>query len=195
MASKYTFHFADNTKIVQERRGGESDRHIVLKLLGYMLYFELRPKIEIAVSDNKREYRPDVVAFDASGNIVVWVDCGQITLRKVDDLTRQLDTAPIVIIKPTFREMEGYAVQAMKKVKRAPRVLFLGFDADFVPSLIAALGHNNHLTWVRNGARLCVTLNGADYVTTVWKWDAAQSRAVPDDIPPHSSPPTVSVPL
>ena len=183
MASKYTFHFEDNTKIVQERRGGESDRHIVLKLLGYMLYFELRPQIEIAVSDNRREYRPDVVAFDDGGNIALWVDCGQITLHKADDLTRQLDTAAIVIIKTTFREMEGYAIQAMKKVKRAGRVLFLGFDADFVPSLIAALGHNNHLRWERDGARLCVTLNGADYVTTVWKWDATQSHAVPDDRP------------
>ncbi len=188
MASKYTFHFADNTKIVQERRGGESDRHIVLKLLGYMLYFALRPQIEVAVSDDRREYRPDVVAFDAAGSITLWVDCGQITLHKVEALTRRYDDAALIVIKTTFREMEGYAVQAMKKVKHAHRVLFLGFDADFVPSLINALGHNNQIAFVREGARLCVTLNGADYHTTVWKWDAALARAVPDNPPLEAQP-------
>ncbi len=195
MASKYTFHFADNTKIVQERRGGESDRHIVLKLLGYMLYFGLRPQIEVAISDDRRAYRPDVVAFDAAGNITLWIDCGQITMRKVDDLARRYDNAALVVIKTTFREVEGYAVQAMKKVRHTERVLFVGFDADFVPSLIAALGHNNQIAFVRDGARLCVTLNGADYFTTVWRWDAALARAAPYDPPPEDFTRTAQVPL
>ena len=181
MASKYTFHFADNTKIVQERRGGESDRHIVLKLLGYMLYYEQRPRIEIPVGLDRRGYRPDVVAFDANGSVTLWVDCGQITLRKVDDLTRQRQGMPFVIIKAARSEMEGYALQAAKKVKRLDLVLLLSFDPDFVPSLIAALGHNNHLTWTREGSALCVTLNGTEYVTTLWRWDNAQGCAVPAD--------------
>jgi uncharacterized protein YaeQ len=179
MASKYTFHFGEREKIVQERRGGESQRHIVLKLLAYMLYYERGPRIEIPVSESRRDYRPDVVAFDAADNITLWVDCGQITLRKVDDLTRQLRTAEIVVIKPTLKEMEGYAQQAAKKVKLIERVCLLGFDHDFVENLIGGLGHNNVLAWSRDDARLCVTLNGIDYVTTVWRWDLTAEARTP----------------
>ncbi len=183
MSSKYTFHFNDNSKIVQERRGGESERHIVLKLLGYLLYYghgEQRPQIEVRVTNDKRDYRPDVVAFDAEGAITLWIDCGQITLQKVDDLTRRLPHAALVVIKTTCREMEGYALQAAKKVKRSANVVFLGFDPEFVPALIGGLGHNNQLQWQRDGERLRVTLNGTEYATTLWRWDSEQSRAMPD---------------
>lgn len=179
MASKYTFHLGEREKIVQERRGGESQRHIMLKLLAYILYYERGPRIEIAVSDSKRDYRPDLVAFDAAGEIALWIDCGQITLRKVDDLTRQQRGAEIVVIKPTLKEMEGYAQQATKKVRLIERVRFLGFDAEFVANLIAGLGHNNTLTWTREEARLCITMNGVDYVSTVWRWDAEVGAGMP----------------
>lgn len=176
---KLTFSFSDSDKLVLEKRSGESLRHIVLKVLGCLLYYDRSPRIELRVSEDKRDYRPDVVAFDEPGHITLWVDCGQIAVRKVDDLTRQLPDAEIVILKPTDREMESYAREAAKKVRRIERVQFFGFDATFVPALIGQIGHLNTVRWQRDGAELRVTLNGQEFATTLWRWEAATGLAVP----------------
>lgn len=176
---KLTFSFSENDKLVLEKRSGESMRHIVLKILGFLLYYDRSPRIELRVSEDKRDYRPDVVAFDEQGQITLWVDCGQIAVRKVDDLTRQFPDAEIVIIKPTDREMESYAREAAKKVRRIERVQFFGFDAEFVPALIAQIGHMNTVRWQQEDTKLRVTLNGQEFATTLWRWEPATGQAVP----------------
>ena len=175
---KYTFQMDGGAKQVLETRSTESPRHIILKILGYLLYSERQPQIEIRVSPNKRDYKPDVVAFDAAGEISLWVDCGQIGLHKVEDLTRSLPNAEIVIIKVTAHEMESYAREAARKVKRNDRVRYIGFDAAFVPHLIAQLGHINTVQWKRDKQNLTVVFNGKEFRTILWTYDAGSGRAV-----------------
>lgn len=106
---KYTFQFRGSDKQVLETRSSESQRHIILKILGYLLYYDRAPRIELRVSEDKRDYRPDVVAFDADGRITLWVDCGQIGIRKLDDLTRQHPDAEIA---------SGYAGSSNQRMRR-----------------------------------------------------------------------------
>ncbi len=120
---KYTFQFGDGArgdKHVLKTRSSESLRHITLKALGCVLYHARRPQIETPVSDDKRDYKPDIVAFDAAGAIALWVDCGQIALRKVDDLARARPETESVVIKPTRREMEMYARGDAKNAPARP---------------------------------------------------------------------------
>jgi uncharacterized protein YaeQ len=165
---KYTFNFIEGDKRVLERRQGESERHIILKALGLLLYYDRNPGIELRVSPDKRDYRPDVVAFDTKGEISLWIDCGKISLKKLDDLSRQL-AAEIVILKATRPEMEAFARQAAKKVRRYERIRFLGFDPEFVPALIAQLRHINSVQWRKTSDTLTVTLNGAAHTSALWQ--------------------------
>ena len=176
---KYTFQFHTGEKQVLETQSMESGRHIVLKVLAYILYHERRPRIEIRVSSDKRDYKPDLVTFDAAGDISLWIDCGQIGLHKVEDLTRHLGNAEIVIFKPAVREMEGYARQAARKIPRHARVCYLSFDPDFVPALVKELGHLNTVQWRCDGSDLYVSFNGSELRTTLWKWDNLTASAVP----------------
>lgn len=176
---KYTFQFEAGEKQVVETRSSESLRHILLKILGYILFYDQKPRIEIRVSPDKRDYKPDVVAFDAEGKVTLWVDCGQIAIKKVDDLTRQEPNAAIVIIKTTQREMELYARETARKVKRIGQVQFLGFDPEFIPALITQTGHLNTVRLQREGSRISLLYNAQEFTTTLWRWDAQTGRAIP----------------
>jgi uncharacterized protein YaeQ len=176
---KYTVQVQGGEKLVVEKHVGESQRHILQKLLAYLLFADWQPRIELKVWDDKRDYRPDVVAFEESGEIMLWVDCGQIAVKKVDDLTRRLPHAQIVIVKIDRHELEGYAREAAKKVKRIERVEFLAFDNGFLARLADELVHLNTVKLERDGANLVLTWNGAEFSSTLYRWDRSSQRAVP----------------
>lgn len=182
---KYTIQVEGGEKIVVEKRGGESPRHILQKLLAYLLFADWKPRIEIKVWDDKREYRPDVVAFNEAGDLTLWVDCGQIAVKKVDDLTRRLPHARIVIVKINRHELEGYAREARKKVKRIERVEFLAFDDEFLARLENVLVHLNAVRLERDGANLTLTWNGSQFKSVLYRWDRESGRAVPALDEPH----------
>lgn len=178
---KYTFWFNDREKQILEKRGGESQRHIILKTLAYILHHALRPRIEERVLQGRGDYKPDVVVTGESGVITHWIDCGQIAVRKVDDLTRRLPDARIIVVKATVGEMESYAREVAKKVRRADRVEYLAFDNEFTPNLIAVMGHMNYLRWRCQNSRLDLTLNERAFSSRLWRWDSTQGCAALSD--------------
>ncbi len=166
---KYTIQVEGSEKLVLEKREGESLRHILQKICAYLLFREEAPQIERRLTEDKRAYRPDVVAFDAEGKVTLWIDCGQIAVRKVDDLTRRFPTARIVIVKTDRREMEGYAREAKKKVKRIERVEFVAFDDGFLSRLEPLLGHINTIQAHFDGTTLELNWNGTQTASTVYR--------------------------
>ena len=167
---KYTIQVENGEKLVVEKSGGESLRHILQKVCAYLLFCEDKPQIERRLTDNKRDYRPDVVAFDEQGNVTLWVDCGQIHVRKVDDLTRRYPHARIVIVKIDRREMEAYAREAQKKVKRIERVEFLAFDDGFLAQIEPLLGHLNTVRASFDGTTLELNWNGTQLTSKVYSY-------------------------
>jgi hypothetical protein len=52
---KYTFDIqcnGESRKLVMARASGESEQHLALKLLAYLLYFDRRPKVETGVGQH-----------------------------------------------------------------------------------------------------------------------------------------------
>ena len=166
---KYTIQVEGSEKLVLEKRDGESLRHILQKVCAFLLFQDEydSPQIERKLTDDKRAYKPDVVAFDAEGNVSLWVDCGQIHVRKVDDLTRRYPNARIVIMKIDRREMESYAREAQKKVKRIERVEFLAFDDGFLAKLEPLLGHINSIRAEFDETTLELNWNGTELASTI----------------------------
>ena len=166
---KYTIQIANGEKFVVEKREGESLRHILQKVCAYLLFREEKPQIERRLSDDKRDYRPDVVAINEMGKVTLWVDCGQIAVRKVDDLTRLHPDARIVIVKIDRREMEGYIREAKKKVKRIERVEFLAFDDGFLAKMEPLIGHLNTIQATFDGTTLELIWNGTPLASNVYR--------------------------
>jgi uncharacterized protein YaeQ len=178
---KYTFWFNDSEKQILETRSGESQKHIILKTLAYILHYSFQPRIEEKVLRGRGDYKPDVVITREPEEVTHWIDCGQIAVRKVDDLTRRLPDTQIIVVKASVGEMESYAREVAKKVRRADRVEFLAFDYEFVPDLTAVMGHINYLRWHCQESRLSLTFNERKFSSCLWRWDSTQGCAAPCD--------------
>ena len=80
------------------KRLGESYEHILMKALGYAMYVEQYPGLEIEARVGLR-YRPDLVARDTTGRFLFWGECGAASLRKTVWLLKHSGTARLVLFK------------------------------------------------------------------------------------------------
>ena len=163
---KYTLTITENgerEKLVLESRG-DLPRHVVLKLLAYVLFRE-RGALEIEQRVGQR-HKPDLVIQDAvTGQVALWIDCGQIETDRLGRIVAKNRHAEVLVIKATMREAERYAEAAHHDLER--EVTVLGFDDGFVAGLVEALRGTNTLTVERTDHTLVLVLNGAQLTSQV----------------------------
>ena len=87
------------------KRLGESYEHVLMKALGFALYVEEFPGLEIETKVGLR-YKPDLVArrgpeedYFRSRSFPFWGECGQTTLRKTAWLLKHADVGRLVLFK------------------------------------------------------------------------------------------------
>ena len=147
MIEKFTFELhapkIRGEKIILVKDDLELRNHVVLKLLAYLIYYDPKLKVEISAD---MHYKPDLMIPGDHGIPELWIDCGQVALRKAESLTGKLKTTRIIFVKETKREMETFKKLLEKKVEGADRLEFLGFEPGFVLSVANAIQRTNHLT-------------------------------------------------
>lgn len=147
MIEKFTFELhtpkISKKKIVLVKDIMERRHHVVLKLLAYCLYYTPELKVEVSA---EMHYKPDLMVPGDHGVPQVWIDCGQVTLRKVESLAQKLRTTKIVFLKETRRELETFKKLVDKKIEHGERLEFLAFEPGFTDALAAALQRTNHFT-------------------------------------------------
>jgi hypothetical protein len=88
------------------QRVGETYGHVLLKALGYAMFVEDYPRLEIERGVGLR-YKPDLVELNeatgrrmrAGARIRFWGECGLVTMRKVAWLLKHGDTERLVLFK------------------------------------------------------------------------------------------------
>ena len=130
------------TKLVLRAALGEVAWHIALKVLGYLLFMEYEPRIEEGIGWH---YKPDLVSLDAEGRLRLWIDCGNIAVRKIDRVAQKLGAhVPFIILRRTQRDALLLA-QSLGRMRFPERVHILSFDKGFVDALAGALDATNHI--------------------------------------------------
>ena len=102
MSAKYSFDLESQErrralppKIILGQRENESARHVLLKFLAYVLFFRERVQIEPRLHDDSIPFEPDIVALDYSLHPVLWVECGDCGVPKLDKLAVKVPEAEI----------------------------------------------------------------------------------------------------
>jgi uncharacterized protein YaeQ len=157
---KYTLSITCNgepRKLVFTRASQESERHLALKLLAYLLYFELEPKVEFGVGQH---YKPDLVCMSGR-DVSLWVDCGDIGFHKLDKVATRNHRARVIVVKATARSAVAYQREAMRRIRRPERIAYAGFDEDFVEGIVYSLSTRTSLTATisEDRFRLQITIN------------------------------------
>jgi uncharacterized protein YaeQ len=165
---KYTFDIECNghsRKLILARASQESEEHLALKLLAYLLYFDRRPKVETGVGQH---YKPDLVCDDGR-HVTLWIDCGDIGMHKLDRVTTTNHRAEIVVVKASERAARSYIQLAAKRVRRPERIQLVTFDDRFVDALVAVLSTRTELTatWDDASGELKLVVNESAMHTRV----------------------------
>lgn len=85
----------------------EPEDHVAHRLAAFILFWDYEPILDASVKTPALadyEFLPDLVALDAGGEIVLWVECGSVTMNKLTKITRRLPRARLVVIKETERQ-------------------------------------------------------------------------------------------
>lgn len=139
-------------KIVLGAWTGEKMWHVVLKLFGYLLFHEHRPRIEEGIGWH---FKPDLVRLDERGRVALWVDCGNIAPRKIDRVATKVG-APgrFFILKRHRRSAEMLRQLLDGKIRHLDRVHLVAFDDHVVDDVAQELDGTNKLTVRRSAERL-----------------------------------------
>lgn len=80
------------------QRVGESYEHVLMKALGYAMFIEKYPQMEIEVKIGLR-YKPDLIARRGDGGFDFWGECGQNSIRKTHWILKHTRTRKFVLFK------------------------------------------------------------------------------------------------
>lgn len=160
---KYTFNIQlsnnkrDSTeKLIVGAFDNEGTDHVTLKLLAYLLFNERRPRID---EDIDWHFTPDLIARDESGAITLWIDCGRVSMKKVDTIaTKVRDNIDFFVFRSTKREMEQFYRAIKDKTKHLNNVKCISFDDGFVNGIGTNLDRTNNLECYLGDDMLTVTL-------------------------------------
>lgn len=143
-------------KLVLAAWTGEKMWHVVLKLLGYLLFYEQKPRIEEGIGWH---YKPDLVRLDERGRVALWVDCGNIAPRKIDRVAKKVGgEGRFFILKRHRRAAEALRHLLAGKTRHLERVHLIAFDDHVVDELAKALDGTNRLAVRRTAERLVLRL-------------------------------------
>ncbi len=113
------------SKVLLVPRPEEKDEHLALKLAAYLMFLAKDPIVEPSADHpclSGITHRPDVCTLDAGGQINLWVDCGSVTLNKLDKVTRRLPGARVIVLKASLREAQRLRRDLQETIKHETRI-------------------------------------------------------------------------
>jgi len=127
----------------------ESRAVTLLRLLGYLLFFRERLQIGTNLHDDNISFVPDLVQLDYQLRPVLWVECGDPNLERLNRLAVKAPEAELWILRPTPEDAEALHHAMTRAGLRRNRYRIVGFAAGLFDELLELLGPRNRVFWVR----------------------------------------------
>jgi uncharacterized protein YaeQ len=158
MSGKYAFDLQSDErrrsfpgKIIVGQQETETEKHVLLKFLAYVLFFRDRIQMEPRLHDDNIPFEPDLVAFDYSLRPTLWVECGECSVAKLDKLAVKIPESEIWVVKRSLAEAESLR-QAMAKAElRTDRYGLIALDSEMFDEMAGLLKPRNQLSWMGGG--------------------------------------------
>ncbi len=154
-------HYGVEERVFLRKKRGESMHHVVMKLLSYLLYYRSGLAIEVGVGGH---YKPDVVAMNARGEPVLWIDCGTTGVDKLGRLVERYPEATVVIVKQREGALRRYRQSAISTLgeEALTSVVWVAVGRDLVEWLCRRLSgrHSLEVTVPDGATAVYLTLDG-----------------------------------
>lgn len=154
MSAKYSFRFESRDRrrelpgsIIIGQNDTETIAHVLLKMLGFALFYRDRLQIEGDVHNDSIPFRPDLVWLDYDMRPKLWVECGECGVNKLDKLAVKVHDAEIWVLKKSPAEARQLMAAMAKENLRTDRYSILAFDEEMFAELSRLVAPRNHVVW------------------------------------------------
>ncbi|SRR5581483_9322215 len=155
MSTKYSFHLQSQDrqrelphKIILGRQDTETTVHVVLKFLGYLIFFRERLQIEARLETVSIPFVPDLIQLDYELRPKLWIECGECGVSKLHKLAVKASEAEIWIVKRSPAAAQHLFEAMAREELRRGRYQIIGLDAAMVEEMCGLLAPRNELLWV-----------------------------------------------
>ncbi len=154
MSGKYAFNLKSEErrrplpgKLIVGQRETETEKHVLLKFLGYLLFFREQIQMEPRLHDDNIPFEPDLLALDYTLRPVLWVECGECSVDKLDRLAVKVPEAEIWVVKRSREEVDNL-IRAMAKAElRTDRYGLVALGPEVFDEMAGLLTQRNEVTW------------------------------------------------
>lgn len=154
MSAKFSFqlsgegrHQALPHKLLIVQQIADTEVHILLKLLGYLLFFRERLQMSVNLHMDTIQYVPDLVELNYEMRPVFWAECGDCSIKKLDKLAVKAPEATVWVLRESFEEVDNVLRQMKKNDLRQGRYRVVGFPAEMIREMAGLLDARNHVHW------------------------------------------------
>ncbi len=156
MGGKYSFRLRDASgrqelppKIIVGQQDTEALETVLLKALGFLLFFRERLQIGVELHADAIPFRPDLVQLDYELRPKLWVECGEPSVGKLDKLSVKVPEAEIWVIHRSLTAAEALFYAMTKASLRRNRYHLIGLDGAMFDEVLALLRGRNEVFWVQ----------------------------------------------
>lgn len=155
MSAKYSFHLQSGndrlrlpTKIIIGQRGTETPVHVLLKLFGYLMFYRDRLQIEPRLDLDVIPFEPDLVQLDYELRPVLWIECGECSVARLDRLAVKVPAAALWVLKRSPAAAEHLLHDMAKHGLRRDRYHVVAFEAALFDEVLGQLQSRNQVFWL-----------------------------------------------
>lgn len=135
-------------KIVMGKGDTETESHVLLKLLGFLMFHRERIQIEPSLHMDSIPFVPDLVQLDYELRPVLWVECGDCTAQKLDKLAVKVPEAEIWVLRRSATEAEELLRWMRKEELRRNRYRIVALDEAMFNEALGTLHSRNEVFWM-----------------------------------------------
>jgi uncharacterized protein YaeQ len=158
----------ENRKLFMQSEYSETAEHLALKLSGFLLFWADQPIVSPSLQHpalSAQEFRPDLMGLNVAGEISLWVECGTVTIHKMNKLVKRYPSARLVVIKSNEHDGRRLREDMNDKVERSERVEVWSWPAADFAAWSRAIGEVSTAVGEASGRSLNLVLNDVPFAT------------------------------
>lgn len=149
-------------KLILVPSATETEEHLGLRLSAVLLFWAQEPVIDASLKHPSlagQEFQPDLIAFDETGAVKLWVECGKTALHKLKKLTRRCPDARILVHKPSPQDAARFRKDLIDRLDRHEAVEILAWPEGRFKDWLGALRESNEAYGESDERSLNLVLN------------------------------------
>ena len=114
-----------SSKVILVAKPEEKADHLAMKLAAFAMFLPMSPVVEPTMDHpglTGLDIRPDVCTFNEAGEVSVWIECGEVSINKLDKLARRLPETRIVVIKSHMHQAKRMRDTLTDVIRQGARI-------------------------------------------------------------------------